>query len=435
MDIAVIGSGIAGLGAAWALSRSHRVTVYESDDRLGGHANTVDVEDAGRTVPVDTGFIVYNERNYPNLVQLFDHLGVTTEPSDMSFSVSRGGGAFEYQARALGLLAQPTNLADASYRRMIADILRFTRDAARMAQERRGETTRSLLDRMGMSEAFRRDFLLPVVACIWSSSLEAMLDHPAHQLIRFLDNHGLLNVLQRPRWRTVTGGSRSYVTRLAEPIAAGARLRTPVRRVVRGPLGVVVHDERGDADAYDHVVLATHADVTLRLLGHDAAPEEREVLSAFRYQENTAVLHRDATFLPTRRRAWASWNYRSDDLDPDGRERVSLSYWMNRLQNLRTERPVIVTLNPGREPRDVERVLTYAHPRYDAAAIGAQDRVPSLQGVRRTWFCGAWCGAGFHEDGLRAGLEVAARLGAPAPWWPAGDAVSTPARSFATIGV
>jgi hypothetical protein len=433
MDIAVIGSGIAGLGAAWALSRRHRVTVYEADDRLGGHAHTVDVEDRGRAVPVDTGFIVYNERNYPHLVRLFDHLGVPTEPSDMSFSVSRGDGAFEYQARAGGLLAQPTNLARNGYRRMIADILRFTRDARRVAEEREHETTSSLLDRMQMSEAFRRNFLLPVVACIWSSSLEAMLDHPAQQLIRFLDHHGLLNVLQRPQWRTVTGGSRSYVARLSAPIADRARLGTGVRRVVRTPLGVLVDDANGGADAFDHVVLATHADTTVRILGDDATREERAVLSAFRYQENVAVLHRDPSFMPRRRRAWSSWNYRSDEIDPDGTERVSLSYWMNRLQNLRTERPVIVTLNPSREPRDVERVETYHHPQYDTAAISAQARVPELQGVRRTWFCGAWSGSGFHEDGLRAGLEVAAGLGSPAPWWPADAGHSTHRPDFATI--
>lgn len=434
MNVAVIGSGIAGLGAAWSLSRHHRVTVYEAEDRLGGHAHTVDIEDAGRSVPVDTGFIVYNERNYPNLVRLFDHLGVATEPSDMSFSVSRAGGAFEYQARVLGLLAQPSNVARAAYRRMVADVVRFTRDARRVAEQRADETTRSLLDRMGMSEGFRRDFLLPVVACIWSSSLEAMLDHPARQLIDFLDNHGLLNVLRRPLWRTVTGGSRAYVSRLAAPIVGDARVGTPVKRVVRTPFGVMVQDARGGSDAFDQVVLATHADTTLRILGEDATPDEIAVLSAFRYQENLAVLHRDRSFMPRRRRAWSSWNYRSDAADPDGRERVSLSYWMNSLQNLRTERPVIVTLNPGRDPRDVERVETYRHPQYDGAAIAAQGRIPSLQGIRRTWFCGAWCGSGFHEDGLRAGLQVAAALDSPAPWWAEAEPSSTNPASFATIG-
>lgn len=433
LDIAVVGSGIAGLGAAWSLAREHRVTIFEADHRLGGHAHTVDIDDRGRKVAVDTGFIVYNERNYPNLVRLFEHLGVPTEPSDMSFSVSKGGGAFEYQARALGLLAQPTNLARRGYRRMVADILRFTREAPAAAAQRDGETTRELLDRMSLSEEFRRDFLLPVIACIWSSSMEAMLEYPARSMIAFLDNHGLLGVLERPRWRTVSGGSREYVARVSAPLASRARCGTHVERVVRSSDGVAIHTAAGYAGVFDHVVLATHADTSLGVLGDDADPNEREVLSAFRYQENIAVLHRDPSFMPTRRRAWSSWNYLSEERASDGSERVSLSYWMNRLQNLHTDRPVIVTLNPAREPRWVERVETYHHPRFDAAATVAHARMPSLQGVRRTWFCGSYCGSGFHEDGLRSGLEVAAALGSPAPWWTTSAPWSAP-RVRATIG-
>jgi len=359
---------------------------------------------------------------------------VPTEPSDMSFSVSKGGGTFEYQARALGLLAQPTNLARRGYRRMVADILRFTREAPAVAAQRDGETTRELLDRMALSEEFRRDFLLPVIACIWSSSLEAMLEYPARSMIAFLDNHGLLGVLERPRWRTVTGGSRAYVERVSAPLASRVRCGTPVERVVRSSDGVAIHTAAGYVGVFDHVVLATHADTSLRILGDDADPNEREVLSTFRYQENLAVLHRDPSFMPTRRRAWSSWNYLSEGRASDGSERVSLSYWMNRLQNLRTDRPVIVTLNPAREPRWVERAETYHHPQFDAAATAAQARMPSLQGVRRTWFCGSYCGSGFHEDGLRSGLEVAAALGSPAPWWTSSTPWSAP-RARATIGV
>ena len=433
LDIAVVGSGIAGLGAAWSLAREHRVTVFEADHRLGGHAHTVDVDDRGRTVAVDTGFIVYNERNYPNLVRLFEHLRVPTERSDMSFSVSKGGGAFEYQARAFGLLAQPTNLARRGYRRMVADIVRFTREAPAAASQREGETTRELLDRMALSEEFRRDFLLPVIACIWSSSLEAMLDYPARSMVAFLDNHGLLDGLQRPRWRTVTGGSREYIQRVSASLASRVRYGTPVERIVRSSDDVAIYTAAGCAGVFDHVVLATHADTSLRILGDDADPNEREVLSAFRYQENVAVLHRDPSFMPTRRRAWSSWNYRSEERASDGSERVSLSYWMNRLQNLRTDRPVIVTLNPAREPRWIERVETYHHPQFDAAATVAHTRMPSLNGVRRTWFCGSYCGSGFHEDGLRSGLEVAAALGSPAPWWTTSEPWPTP-RVRATIG-
>lgn len=434
MDIAVVGSGIAGLGSAWSLNREHRVTLFEADRRLGGHADTVDVDDHGRKLGVDMGFIVYNERNYPNLVRLFEHLEVPTEPSDMSFSVSKGGGAFEYQARALGLLAQPTNLARRGYRRMVADILRFTQEAPAAASQRAGETTRELLDRMGMSEEFRRDFLLPVIACIWSSSLEAMLEYPARSMIAFLNNHGLLGVLERPRWRTVTGGSREYVARVSSPLASRVQCGTRVERLVRSPDGVAIYTAAGCVGVFDHVVLATHADTSLRILGEDAEPNEREVLSAFRYQENLAVLHRDPAFMPTRRRAWSSWNYLSEERSSDGSERVSLSYWMNRLQNLRTDRPVIVTLNPAREPRWVERVETYHHPRFDAAASAAHARMGSLQGVRRTWFCGSYCGSGFHEDGLRSGLEVAAALGSPPPWWITPSTPWPAPRVRATIG-
>ncbi|MGE5225721.1 MAG: NAD(P)/FAD-dependent oxidoreductase [Planctomycetaceae bacterium] len=429
MRIAVIGSGISGLGAAWALGRRHDVTLYEAEGRLGGHANTVEVPDGGRSVPVDTGFIVYNERNYPNLVRLFEHLGVPTEPSEMSFSVSRDRGAFEYKARALGLLAQPSNLVSPGYLRMVRDIGRFTRGATAALQTGTDETTGEFLDRMGSSPEFRRDFLLPMVACIWSSSLEAMLAYPATSMVRFLDNHGLLDVLERPRWRTVSGGSREYVSRIAATFEGRTRLASPVRSIVRTDDEVAVHDLSGDVDRFDHVVLAAHADTSLEILGPEASAEEREVLSAFGYQENRAVLHRDPALMPRRRRAWSSWNYLAEG--GDGSERVSLSYWMNRLQNLRTERPVIVTLNPSREPRHVEREITYHHPRFDARAVRAQGRIGSLQGARRTWFCGSYLGYGFHEDGLRAGLEVASALGAPPPWQSPAEPAT---RVYATMG-
>lgn len=434
LDIAVVGTGISGLGAAWSIAQGHNVTIFEADRRLGGHANTVDIDDRGRKVAVDTGFIVYNERNYPNLVRLFEHLGVPTEPSDMSFSVSKGGGAFEYQARALGLIAQPTNLARRGYRRMVADILRFTREAAAAASECEGETTRELLDRMGLSEEFRRDFLLPVIACIWSSSLEAMLESPARATIEFLDNHGLLDVRTRPRWRTVSGGSREYVKAMSTSLASRVLRGTPVERVVRGSDGVAIYTAAGCAGVFDHVVLATHADTSLRILGDGADPNEREVLSAFRYQQNLAVLHRDPSFMPTRRRTWSSWNYLAEDRTSDRGERVSLSYWMNRLQNLHTDRPVILTLNPAREPQWVEQVETYHHPQFDAAATSARARMPSLQGVHRTWYCGSYLGSGFHEDGLRSGLEVATALDSPPPWWTAPPTTWPAPRVRATLG-
>jgi predicted NAD/FAD-binding protein len=412
--IAVVGSGISGLGAAWALSRHHDVTVYEADARLGGHANTAEVHDAGRSVPVDTGFIVYNERNYPNLVRLFGVLGVETEPSDMSFSVSLDGGAFEYRARALGLLAQPSNVLRPSYRRMVRDIVRFSREAKTLVGTDPAESTGSWLARAGYSDSFRDRFLLPMVACIWSSNLEGMLSYPAATMAGFLDNHGLLDLGDRPQWRTVRGGSREYVRRVGAGID-DVRLATPVRSVTREPGSVLVDDAAGGRERFDHVVLATHADTSLAVLGADASAEERRLLGAFGYQRNVAVLHRDAALMPRRRRAWSSWNYLART-SPAGAQGVSLTYWMNLLQNLDTERPVFVTLNPIVEPRDQVASFVYHHPQYDRASVDAQAALPSVQGAQRTWFCGSYCGYGFHEDGLRAGLEVAASLGSPAPW-------------------
>jgi predicted NAD/FAD-binding protein len=415
MRIAVVGSGISGMGAAWALARRHQVTVYEADGRLGGHANTAEIDDAGRTVPVDTGFIVYNERNYPNLVRLFASLGVETAPSDMSFSVSLDGGAFEYRARALGLLAQPSNVLRPSYRRMVRDIVRFSREAKALVGSDPVRSTGSWLADAGYSGAFRDRFLLPMVACIWSSNLDDMLSYPAATMAGFLDNHGLLDLGDRPQWRTVRGGSREYVGRLAAGLD-DVRLATPVTSVTREPGCVVVGDATGGRERFDHVVLATHADTSLDMLGPDASGEERRLLGAFRYQRNVAVLHHDAALMPRRRRAWSSWNYLARDASAGDAQGVSLTYWMNLLQPLDTERPVFVTLNPIEEPREQVASFLYHHPQYDRAAVEAQAALPSVQGAQRTWFCGSYCGYGFHEDGLRAGLEVAASLGAPAPW-------------------
>jgi predicted NAD/FAD-binding protein len=416
VKIAVIGSGIAGTGAAWALARHHEITLLEADDRLGGHANTVEVEDRGSTVPVDTGFIVYNEANYPHLTRLFAATGVPTESSDMSFSVSLGGGTFEYQARALGLLAQPSNALDPRYLGMVRDILRFTREARGLIGTGSRATTAEWLEAEDYGEAFVEDFLLPMVGCIWSSSLRDMLDYPAETMVRFLDNHGLLRVLKRPRWRTVTGGSRAYVQRVTAGLD-DVRVGTPVASVHRDADGVVVVLGDGTAERFDHAVMATHADTSLSILGAETTPAERSILGAFRFQENLAVLHRDPGLMPRRRRAWSSWNYLAEgrsERDRDGR--VSLSYWMNRLQNLETEQPVIVTLNPAREPAGALASFTYHHPIYDRAAVDAQAALPSIQGRHRTWFAGAWTAFGFHEDGLRSGLRVAAALGAEVPW-------------------
>lgn len=415
--IGVIGGGIAGMSAAWALDHRHEVVLYESEARIGGHSNTVDVGDGGGLVPVDTGFIVYNERNYPNLVRLFDALEVPTEWSDMSFSVSVGGGAFEYQSRARGLLAQPSNAIRPGTWRMLRDFRRFCRDAPRVLASGTRESLGSYLERGRYSDEFRLDLLLPVSAAIWSSGLDDMLEFPVTTLVAFLSSHDILQVRARPRWRTVSGGSREYVRRLTAGYRDRVRLSARVVAVRRDEDGVEVLDASGGLDRFDEVVFATHPDTTLQILGSGATLRERQVLGAIRYQDNEAVLHRDPALMPRRRAAWSSWNYLADGRgQPDRSKPVSLTYWMNRLQNLQTERPVFVTLNPIRDPRGEVQRFGYAHPQFDRAALDAQLSLPAIQGTHRAWFAGAWCGHGFHEDGLRSGLDVAAALGAPAPW-------------------
>ncbi len=415
--IAVIGSGIAGMGSAWALDREHDVVMYEAESRLGGHAHTVEVDDDGRAVPVDTGFIVYNETNYPNLVRLFDELDVPTQPSDMSFAVSVGEGGFEFRSRGAGVFAQPTNIARPGMWRMLRDFRRFCREAPEILASDSRESLGSYLDRRGYSQGFRLDLLLPMTAAIWSTGLDDVLGFPVVSLVRFLSSHAMLQMDSRPQWRTVSGGSREYVSRLTAGFRDRARLSTPVVGIERGSNGVLVRDVHGGVDRFDHVVFATHADTTLSILGGSATPSERAVLSAFRFRVNEAVLHRDPSLMPRRRAAWSSWNYLAEGRGEQDRTRpVSLTYWMNQLQGLRTQQPVFVTLNPFRQPRGTSTRFAYAHPQFDRAAIDAQSALPSIQGVRRAWFAGAWSGYGFHEDGLRAGLEVAARLGAPARW-------------------
>ncbi len=433
MKIAVVGAGISGLGAAWALSGRHRVTVFEASDHLGGHANTRTIAVEGRSLPVDTGFIVYNEANYPQLTRLFRHLGVASEASDMSFSVSLDGGRVEYEGSLPGLAVQPLNLLRPGYLAMLRDLLRFYRTAPAILDDPRADemTLGELLAAGRYSRRFAEEHILPMGAAIWSSTLEGMRDFPARSFVRFFVNHRLFDLDRRPSWRTVTGGSREYVQRLSAGFANRVRIKAPVTGLRRTQSGVVLRSPYGGEESFDHVILATHADQALRILGAEATVEEQRVLGAFRYQENLAVLHGDTSLMPKRRRAWASWNYLADGARADGPRRVCVSYWMNRLQNLPVASPVIVTLNPPRPP-DAGKTygsFSYDHPQFDAAALRAQARIPFIQGERRTWFCGSYCGNGFHEDGLQAGLAVARALGATWPW----DADVVPASPAARI--
>jgi predicted NAD/FAD-binding protein len=421
MRIAIVGSGISGLSCAWLLSQRHDVTLYESEPRLGGHSNTVDMPRQGGSVPVDTGFIVYNERNYPNLTRLFQHLAVPTRPSDMSFAVSIDGGRLEYAGNSLGtLFAQKRNFLRMSHHRMLADIIRFNRNAKRLlAADGHGSGTLArFLDDGRYGAAFRDHYLLPMAAAIWSSSLSAMEDIPAGRFLRFFDNHGLLSIDDRPMWRTVSGGARVYVQKFAAGLGSRVRLATPVDALRRSGTGVEVRDKRGGRDHFDQVVLACHADQALQVI-EEPRPAERSILGAFRYQTNRAVLHRDPTLMPRLRSVWSSWNY----LSSKGQSKAapaSTTYWLNRLQAIDPQCLALLSMNPIAEPA-ADRVVaefTYDHPQLDGTAVHAQTRLREIQGHDRLWFCGAHWGQGFHEDGLVSGLRVAASLGAAPPWWP-----------------
>ena len=418
-NIAVIGTGISGMSAAWLLSQRHNVTVYECDNRVGGHSNTVTVESTKGPIPVDTGFIVYNEATYPNLTALFDHLQVPTQLSDMSFAVSIADRELEYSGSNLsGLFAGTRNLLRPRFWSMLHDLQRFYREAPRdlAILEESHTTLGDYLDAGAYGTAFRRDHLLPMAASIWSAPGATILNYPAAAFIRFQDSHGLLRLRSRPPWRTVLGGSRAYVKRLTRSYADRIRLSAGVTAVDRTADGVSVRDRNGHVERFDDVVIATHADQALALLG-DPTPEERRLLGAFGYSHNVAVLHSDPRLMPKRRAVWSSWNHIGRDGDDDAKECPTVTYWMNTLQHIPHDTQLFVTLNPQCAPHDEWHRELYDHPLFDSAAIKAQRQLWSLQGRRNTWFAGAYFGAGFHEDGLQAGLAVAEALGqVRRPW-------------------
>lgn len=409
--VAVIGSGISGLSAAHSLAAESQVTLFEADSYFGGHTHTVDITLDGVTHGVDTGFLVFNERTYPNLIRLFGELGVETTASDMSFSVKVPDTGLEWSGSDLNtVFAQRRNLVRPGFLRMLVDILRFNKLSTALAE--RGEVA-SLQQPIGeflaqhrFSTEFRDWYFLPMIGCIWSCPTDQMLRFPIATMIRFCHNHGLLQVANRPRWFTVTGGARNYVRKML-PSIPDARLNTPVRSVRRTPAAVLVTTDQG-TEHFDDVVMACHSDQSLALLT-DPTPAEREVLGAIRYHRNRAVLHTDTSVLPERPLAWAAWNYERASDAPREQAAVCLHYLINRLQPLPFTQPVIVSLNPVREPRpdSVHGEFDYAHPVFDSAAIAAQQRLPSLQGHGHTWFSGAWTRYGFHEDGLMSGLAAA----------------------------
>lgn len=416
-SIAVVGSGISGLAAAWLLSKRHHVTLYESGDHLGGHTNTRTVETGDGTIPVDTGFIVFNPPNYPNLTALFDRLGVKTHPADMSFALTFAGEGFEYSGSDLnGFFGQRRNIFDPGHWQLLAEIKRFFHTSqARIAAYPDHISLGAFLAAETYSKSFIERHIVPMGAAIWSSPMAQMLDFPAKAFIDFYANHAMLRFFGRGKWRTVTGGARTYVEKLiADSNLVG--IEGGVKRIIRRNDMVMIEDRDGVVRRYDQVIVATHADQALELLSEPDALETA-YLGAFAYQRNRAVLHRDPRFMPKRRRLWSAWNYLKTE---SGTETgLCVTYWMNALQALPTRTDLFVTLNPPAHmhPKLVEQVIDYAHPVFDHTAIRTQQKLWALQGRRNTWFAGAYFGYGFHEDGLQSGLAVAEALGGVSrPW-------------------
>lgn len=435
--IAVVGSGISGTGAAWLLSPEHTVDVYEGESWLGGQACTVDISVDDRTFPVDAGFMVFNERTYPNLIRLFAHLGVDHKDSDMSFSVQVADSGVEWSGTSLDtVFAQRRNLTNPAFLKMLADVVRFSHDAERLLRDESLETMTlgQLLAREGYSGSFTDWYLIPMGSAIWSTPPGKMLEYPAATFLRFCNNHGLLHITGKPMWRSVIGGSRTYVQRALESLSGEAHTNEPAERVERVGDGVRVHTPARVRE-YDAVIIAAHPPQTLELLGEHATAAEKDVLSAFTYQPNAIALHTDETFMPKERRAWGAWNWYAASGDA-GKEALALTYCINRLQSIPPEVcTVMETLNPHKSYAEgsVVEQMSFDHPLFTAEAISAQRRIPALQGNGGVWFTGAWQRYGFHEDGLLSAIRVSEKLGATLPWGDELDETRTALRGIEPV--
>lgn len=416
MKIAIIGAGISGLGAAYLLAPHHDVTLFEKNNYIGGHSRTIDVpDDSNRDTAVDTGFIVFNNWNYPNLLGLFNALEVPYQKSDMSFGASIENGWLEYASG--GLFAQKSNFFRPKYWAMLCDIIRFNRRAPAYIEKNSSITLGQCLDELNMGEWFRNYYLLAMGAAIWSCPIETIMKFPAKTFLRFFKNHGLLNIIKRPQWYTVTGGSREYVRRLVDALEGEVHTALAAQRIIPQEDGTVkVQATEGQEGVFDQVILACHADEALAMIEHPTK-EEWDILSCFKYQKNHIIVHSDESFMPKHKGCWASWVYLSEEKS-DKKPAVSLSYWMNNLQSLSTRKSIFVTLNPGRAPHPDSIIDEHAftHPIFDRGAIEAQTRIDQIQGKRGLWFCGAYQRYGFHEDGLLSAVNVAKAMGVEIPW-------------------
>lgn len=437
MRVAVIGSGIGGIGAAWLLSADHHVDLYEADNRLGGHTNTVQVQAAGLSFPVDTGFMVFNRRTYPNLTRFFEQLGIPAHDADMSFSARVEDDNIEWSGTDLNtVFAQRKNLANPKFLRMLADVVRFDRQADELLADpsTTSLTLGQLLDREGYSAAFRDWYLVPMGSAIWSTPPGEMLAYPAHTFLHFCDNHGLLRILGKPAWLSVRGGASTYIPRALRTLSGEVFTGSPVERVARTATGVQVVSSTGERE-YDIAVLATHPPQTRDMLGDGMTPLEREILGAFDFWPNDVVVHTDTAFLPRSERAWASWNWLAESTRQQ-QARLILSYRLNTLQDLPAGAPnVIETLNNNRAPAagSVLHELQFEHPKFTREAIAAQGRLNEIQGADRIYYAGAWTRYGFHEDGLLSGVRVAEALGARLPWGDELDRTRTMVRPGAPV--
>lgn len=411
--IAVIGSGISGMSAAYLLSATNDVTLFEKQPVIGGHTRTRVVEIRGREIPVDTGFIVFNHVNYPELVGMFRHLGIATQKSDMTFGFTMQNGAFEWGAENLNaVFAQRSNLLNPAFYGMIRDVMRFFKHAPRCLEQPTQVSLGELVQQLSLGARFRDRFIIPMGAAIWSCPAEKMLDFPAQTFVQFFKNHGLLSLTGQHQWYTVSGGSQNYVKEIIRPLRDNVHVNKGIRKVWNESGSAMLETLGGEKHMYDHIVLASHADHSLAMLA-DATAEEKRILGAFTYQKNRAFLHSDESVMPKRKACWSSWNYAADTT-----AQVAVTYWMNRLQGIDKQYPLFVTLNPV-QPIAKDKIHDehlFEHPVFTREAIAAQAEIASIQGKRNLWFCGAYQRYGFHEDGLMSGIAVAKALGARVPW-------------------